>query len=125
MNDSTEEGARGICPDEWHIPKDSEWYVLEKGFAVDSCDTDREGTGCDPAGKELASGGASGFEGIYTGVLRDVSGGFNARGVIAEFWSSTETGYYVWNRVLNGLNSMIAREKGGKGPGFSIRCIKD
>jgi len=124
MNDSTQEGAQGICPDEWHIPKDSEWYVLEKGFAVDSCHADREGKDCDPAGRDLASGGASGFEGVYAGV-RDVLGGFNVRGVIVEFWSSTETGDYVWNRALNEWYSMIIREKGSKDPNFSIRCIKD
>ncbi len=68
MNNSTTEGAQGICPDGWHVPKDSEWYVLESSLASGSCDANRD-KNCDAAGTKLKIGGSSGFEGILAGYL--------------------------------------------------------
>ena len=34
MNDSIVDGAQGICPADWHIPTDDEWYNLEKPSKV-------------------------------------------------------------------------------------------
>ncbi len=129
MNNSTLEGAQGICPNGWHVPKDSEWYVLEKGLSDGNCLNNREGFGCDSAGKKLKVGGSNGFNAILTG---EIAGeGFGDRGINATFWSSTESDKYnVWRRYLTEQYqtesySGIDRLAINKTYSFSVRCFKD
>ncbi len=126
MNKSTAEGAQGICPNGWHVPKDSEWHVLEKGLKDEgqSCDANRSGADCDVAGMKLKKGGSSGFEGILAG-YRSTSGTFDNQGIYAYFWSSTESGANAWNRFLNSSYTTVYRYAFDKAFGFSVRCLKD
>ncbi len=133
MNNSKEEGAQGICPNDWHIPKDSEWYILEKSLATNiyTCSSSRgkenkgSAGGCKPAGEKLVLDGSSGFEAILSG-YRYPEGNwgsmFDRREIVAAFWSSTEQGDGAWDRYLDKSDSY--RYKNEKGYGFSIRCIK-
>ncbi len=73
MNYSTAEGSQGICPSDWHIPTDKEWYKLENGLASGDCLSTRLSASCAPAGTALKSGGSSSFEGLLTG-YRDTTG---------------------------------------------------
>lgn len=128
MNNSKKESAQGICPDSWHVPKDSEWYVLEKGLAIGNCSNNRKGlrflSECDPAGAELKTGGHSGFEGILVG-YSDPVGFFNNSGNSVYFLSSTEIRpYYAWVRILSSLTTVIRLES-FKAGGYSLRCLKD
>jgi len=89
------EGTRGICPEGWHIPKDSEWYILES---------------------------TGGFDGVLAGGrLND--GSFGGRGAVTFFWSSTESGAGAWLRGLSSVG--FSRNALYKGNGFSVRCLKD
>ncbi len=130
MNNSMTEGAQGICPNGWHVPKDSEWYALEKGLATGLCDGDRDGSydACSPAGTELEVGGSSGFDALFTGG-RYSSGPFYAKDIATDFWSSTEGNaggnIGAFTRGLYGPRTIIDRLAVDKKNGFSIRCIKD
>lgn len=124
MNGSNMEGSRGICPVGWHVPKDSEWYVLEKGLAIGSCDADRIEFSCNPAGTKLRSRGSSGFEAIMAGFY-STGGSFYFNSLNSYFWSSSEKGADIaWDRILN-LGSTINRYYDAKELGFSVRCLRD
>lgn len=57
MNYSTVEGAQGICPSGWHIPRDSEWKTLIEAQATASCESAGSDLyKCSPAASKLAGG---------------------------------------------------------------------
>lgn len=124
MNKSTTEGAQGICPSGWHVPKDSEWYVLESGLAVGSCEINRSGRGCDQAGTKLKLGVDSIFYASLTG-YRDSNNSFYHRGIDANFWSSTESGTSVLIRGLYLDFAFVYRNMSDKAGSISVRCLKD
>ncbi len=127
MNKSATEGAQGICLNGWHIPKDSEWHILENYLKDDgrTCDGSRIGSqDCDGAGTKLKSGGASGFEGILTGYFHR-SGAYYGKGIYTFFWSSTESESGVFGRFLNKNYSTLYRSFDEKNESFSIRCLKN
>ncbi len=119
MNNSTQEGVQGICPDGWHVPKDSEWSewnVLEKGSEDRVWD-------CEPSGTKLASGDSSGFQGVLAG-YRYTGGSFIYRGGCAFFWSSAGSGTKAWSQGLSSSGATY-RATADKSVGFSVRCLKD
>ena len=128
MDGSTQEGAQGICPDGWRVPKDSQWHVLEKSLATSSCDKDRNGEwDCSPAGDELRSGGFGGFDVKLAG-LRSDFGSFNSQGKYANFWTSTQStpdNEWARSRSIYPGDSGISRGAFDKAYAFSIRCLKD
>jgi len=127
MNGSTTEGAQGICPNGWHVPKDSDWYVLENGLKDNGqvCDAIRSDYGCDSSGTKLKVGGSSGFEGITSGT-RSPNGQFVLKDMVTQLWSSTKKdNTTVWNRRLIFSNSLISRSASVKEASFSVRCLKD
>ena len=128
MNKSTQEGAQGICPNDWHIPKDSEWYDLENYLKDDrqACDANRNGTmDCDTAGEKLKQSGPNSFDGLLVG-YRSTNHLFNYLDSGAAFWSSTESESRVsWSRLLDLSYSTVGRYMSYKEYGFSVRCLKD
>lgn len=126
MNNSTNEGAQGICPNDWHVPKDSEWYELENYLKNpdQTCDSMRKGSDCDGAGAKIGIGGASGFDGILTGTINTATKSV-LRGNFTNFWSSSEIESKAWVRILYSSESMINRGILDKIHGFSLRCLKD
>ncbi len=152
MNNSTQEGAPGICPNGWHVPKDSEWYVLENNLATNECLNDRAydangepwsdekneriSWGCDPAGKSLKIDGLSGFMAILGGIAAYHNVNlppnppkeelyFRDRGEGAIFWSSTGTYDSAWIRSLDSTHSKIYRGSHYGGSIYSVRCLKN
>jgi len=129
MNGSTIEGAQGICPDGWHVPKDSEWHTLENYLKDDgqTCSSIRNGAwDCAMAGAKLKLRGSSGFKSVFAGYRDSKYGSFYYRGTSASFWSSTESGDNVWYRYLDSGESTVARYAYNvKASGFSVRCLKD
>lgn len=81
MGYSTTEGAQGICPSGWRIPKDSDWYALESYYATGSCVSSRTAEGCSPAGTALKSGGSSGFVIVMAGYAYGASAFYLTKGV--------------------------------------------
>ncbi|MDP3057505.1 MAG: FISUMP domain-containing protein [bacterium] len=133
MNKSVTDGAQGICPNGWHVPKDSEWYVLENGLKDngETCLKDRNGPGgCATAGIKLGLSGSSGFEGIGCGE-RSSAGFFYGRNMSNNYWTSADE--YIddrsnaWSRYifLGDAGGNISRTLISKANGFSLRCLKD
>jgi len=125
VNYDSTEPAKGVCPEGWHIPGDSEWMELESALGLlpdmlESVSPDRG----DPAGTYLKTDGQSGFEAGLFGLLTANQGFF---GLDAEtgFWSSTQSGSCVWVRTVRRFSGGIQRSVQAKDYAFYVRCIKD
>jgi len=118
----TTEGAKGICPEGWHIPTMTEYMTLG-GTVVGNANALKavlQGTG------NGAGTNASGFTALLAGDRFD-NGYFENLGYDAFFWSSKEYDtqgagnlnlYYDDDIIYLGLND-------DKEYGFSVRCVKD
>lgn len=122
-------GVRGICPQGWHLPSDSEWAVLSQ-FLIDTL---RLG-GVGQAGVPLKANDSSwvankgsnqsGFGALPAGFVFQSE--YVGYGHSASFWSSSEnnsTG--AWARGLIAGSQSWARASYDKGYGFSVRCVRD
>lgn len=136
LDGDTTEGSQGLCPDGWHLPKDSELHALE--FALknpsSSCDGNRIGSGCANAGSDMLVGGDSGLNIDYTGLrYRDGhSSEFIGHNSLVILWSSTKTSpTTAYGRYIGDWNpNLVDRGVWGDGTGdnvqsATIRCIKD
>ncbi|MEI8096666.1 MAG: FISUMP domain-containing protein [Candidatus Moraniibacteriota bacterium] len=129
MKYSTSSGVvQGICPTNWHIPTDTEFYTLENYLkdTAQTCDAARTSWDCATAGTKLKTGGTSVFESILAGKYDYSSSSFSGTSTDTYFWSSSSTGG-VWMRGLSsGANTTkVNRNTSAKENGFSVRCLKD
>jgi uncharacterized protein (TIGR02145 family) len=128
MKYSTTEGAQGICPSGWHVPKDSELYALEN-YLKDTgatCDSNRHNVyDCTGTGTKLKSGTPPGMN-IPLAGLRGTGGSFTFRTSGAGIWSSSESGASAaWDRCLGSGVPTVGRYADAKARGFSVRCLRD
>ena len=137
MQYSTEQRARGICPEGWHIPTDEEFKVLEgmvdsnfpighpvwnqgdwRGFdaAYNLKSTSgwmNNGNGTDMYGYRLL---ATGY--WYEGGFFDLTEG-------TTLYSSTLDNNFPWYRGFNAATDAILRNIGTWNSATAVRCIKD
>ena len=113
----TTEGAQGICPPGWHIPKLAEFQTLSSSVSGD-------GNALKAVGQGTGTN-TSGFSALLAG-SRDEYGSFLFLGQYSFFWSSKENDpmfainlYLIYNE--NGINL----NGGSKEHGLSVRCLKD
>ena len=118
---------RGLAPEGFHIPSDSEWTAL----------TDYLG-GANVAGGKMKATGTSlwsspnkdatnrrGFTGLPGG-YRTNFGTFYYIGGLGNWWSSSELiTNDAWTRFLYYNNGNANRNNFSKTYGFSVRCLKD
>ncbi|MFH1428479.1 MAG: FISUMP domain-containing protein [Candidatus Margulisiibacteriota bacterium] len=127
MQYSTTEGARGICPADWHIPTENEQQILA-AFLTDipyTCNPSRTGWDCEPAGTKLLLGGSSGLNFLSAG-NRNSAGSFLELGISSDIWSSTQFGVTeAWFQSVHEGDVEVNRNNFPKSSGFSIRCLKD
>ena len=130
MNGSTTECARGICPEGWHIPSDSEWKILEMALGMSREEVDRGDSypwrGTDE-GTKLSVSGSSGFDFLEAG-RRNSDNSFAFKNQSAYFWTSTQADdtAYAWRRCFANNDPGIGRwSTFQKSFAFSVRCIKD
>ena len=116
--------VRGVCPEGWHLPTQTEWNTLFTAVGGQST-----------AGKMLKSTSgwyrsgngtdAYSFSALPAG-FRNRNGNYDSEGNDAHFWSSTESNsnyaYYVhlsydYDDARPGINY--------KNYGFSVRCVQD
>jgi uncharacterized protein (TIGR02145 family) len=134
-----QEGAKGICPEGWHIPADAEWQVLEgcadAYFGVGDPNWDIWGPRGVDAGTNLKTthgwimgGNGSdlfGFSGIGGGLIW---GGGNSTGTGGEayWWTSSELNSSgAWSRQIRFDYPIIWRNGYNEDYSFSVRCVKD
>ena len=118
---------RGLVPEGWHVPSDTEWTALSLSLGDDLV-----------AGGQMKESGTShwstpntgatnstGFTGLPGG-YRDNLGSFSNIGMIGGWWSSTQSNTDdAWFRNLNYLDGNLYRLNPYKKLGFSIRCTRD
>jgi uncharacterized protein (TIGR02145 family) len=138
MQYGTTEGARGICPDGWHVPADWELKILEgtadSQYGVGDPEWDLPGCRGFDAGYHLRSStewgtacngtNLSGFKALPAG-SRNPEGSFTSIGESTTFWSSSqrEDGS-VWPRNLS-CQGKVCRDYDDIRFGWAVRCLKD
>jgi uncharacterized protein (TIGR02145 family) len=121
MQYSTTPGARGICPEGWHIPTYTEFQTLNTSVGASGNALKAIGQGSDGG----AGTNTSGFSALLAG-YRGGDGGFNLLTLNTHFWGSTE--YDATNASIMGLvysDNLIYLHGYYKDHGFSVRCLKD
>jgi len=131
----TTPGAKGICPDGWHLPTDAEWCTLEQYVDPTISCTATSWRGIDGGGKLKEAGTAhwaepnsgatntSGFTALPGG-MRLTNGTFDFLTHYGIFWSSSDISYYGWFRYLFHISEQSYRDTDHKNNGYSVRCLK-
>ncbi len=118
----TTKGGTGICPDGWHIPTDAEWHELM--LFLDPKDAEAQ------AGTQLALGGLSGFQALFSGYIIFADRRFYDLGNAGYFWSSTtnpnaQLNFLVLMRSIYRGKPAFQQDTSQKLNGMSVRCVKD
>ncbi|MBI9036635.1 MAG: hypothetical protein JEY97_00760 [Bacteroidales bacterium] len=131
-------GTQGICPDDWHIPTDDEWKILEgtvdSQYPIGDPIWNNNGSRGFDAGLNLKStigwrdnGNGSDlydFTALPGGWrLEDGSFGSLLNGQTI-FWLSSDYFQEAWYRSLRYSNDKVSRGLGYKTFGRSVRCLK-
>ena len=132
-------GTKGICPEGWHIPSDSDWKKLEEFLGMSIAEVNETGYrgGGSYVGAKLKPLSSmwdisdarefpiSGFNALPAG-YRYAFGTYYYIDEFGFFWSSTEASdTYIWYRSLSSEDSQVRRDYYYKTIGFSVRCIQD
>jgi uncharacterized protein (TIGR02145 family) len=119
--------SRGLAPLGWHIPSDSEWFILTTylgGDGIAGGKMKEVGT-YHWSSPNTGATNESGFNALPGG-LRYYSGAFYNIGTNCNWWSSTESSSSLaLDRILGYEVASIHRYEHYKENGFAIRCIKD
>lgn len=118
---------RGLVPEGWHVPANSDWKILVKNLL-----------GLEVAGEKLKSKtewkkfkgtDKIGFNGVPAG-CRDSDGKFLNLGKTSQWWSNSVP---VAIKPSENINSLLIDDRSNevkyfevtKGTGLSVRCVKD
>lgn len=124
---------RGICPEGWHVPNDSEFSDFKAGFIKSSKGAGRVAGGCDwkgtstdtkPNNYAYPERNITGFSILPTGYFYD--GGFSNDGARTSFWSSTS--YTPMHSIYYGLSNSSENftvNSTNKTTGYSVRCMRN
>lgn len=129
--------VRGVCPEGWHLPSQTEWNTLftavgGSSIALGGSLTDvglvlKSRSGWNDSGYDTGGNGTDdfGFSAIPAG-YRGNNGIYYYEGNYANFWSSTEDGsinvYYVYLYYFDDYAYLLYNKKNY---GYSVRCLKD
>jgi uncharacterized protein (TIGR02145 family) len=118
---------RGLAPEGWHIPKDSEWQLFIDYLGGSSSAISK----LKDSGKKYWDSGygggtnESGF-GCLPGGARTENGRFGGIGVICLYWTSTSNEVDAAKaRLISHNENGVINDNGYKNNGSSVRCIKD
>lgn len=121
---ATAEKPRGVCPEGWHVPSDSEWNELLINMGIDQANAFKTGLRGVDQGTRLKTGGASGFDALLGG-SRLNNGLYYAINNYGNFWSSTSEGDKAWRHAVSGNTTGVFRTLNDRKEGLSVRCVKD
>lgn len=124
-----------LCPENWHVPDDSEWKQLEMFLGMSEEDANAinwRGTNEGEKLKTLQNWFEDGH-GTDSVDFAAAAGGyctsnynFNNLNYSGVWWTSTEYNTdYAFRRLLSFENTTIFRDAYTRKHGFSVRCIKD
>jgi uncharacterized protein (TIGR02145 family) len=115
---------RGLAPNGYHIPTDTEWYILTDilGGIYIAGTKMKSTSGWFDNGNSTNS---SGFSGLPGG-KRLGNGTFGSVGESGCWWSSTEDDTdRAWGRFLTYYFGKVSSNNWNKGTGLSVRCLRD
>lgn len=127
MNNLAEEGSQGLCPSGWHVPTDNEWKQLEITLGMTQAQADNVGWRGTDQGTKLKDNvlwngtNTSGFTALPAGSR--LYGSLANVGTSGNWWTSTFSGSYAYNRLLYTDDAASVRILDEQIMGFSIRCI--
>jgi uncharacterized protein (TIGR02145 family) len=138
----TWEAALNACPDNWHLPGDEEWKILEQYIGMTKeesniflyrgegmgaklkSESDWENSNC----KDFKYN-TVGFNALPSGYRLYTDGSFVGKGKECKWWSSTnevwEGNTYAFRRGMYSDKNGIDRDAATRSLGFSVRCIKN
>ena len=115
---------RGLCPNGWHVPSNSDWsdlIGLLGGEAIAGQHLKSE-YGWNGGGQGTNS---SGFSGLPAGD-RSIIGFYDFAGHTTGWWTSTADGASAWARGLSyAVPSSYQNSSSNPRIGFSVRCLQD
>jgi uncharacterized protein (TIGR02145 family) len=124
--------VRGLCPDGWHVPTNTEWDTLGAflgGNAVAGGKLKSTGTIEDMNGlwySPNTDATNSSYFSALPGGYRINYGTFYSQGNVGYFWTLSDTASVnAWNYILDANNGELKRNFNLKTNGFSVRCCKD
>ncbi len=120
MQYSTTDGAQGICPEGWHIPKYSELLTLRdyvNDEATKLIDVNaREG---------YTYTNTAGFSGLFAGKWDDSDSRFTGQDYEGDFWSTYYYGSQARGKKLLYYYANLGDFYFDKTDAVTVRCIKD
>ena len=138
--DSTE-SSRGICPENWHIPSDSEWITLESFADTEPNNSkinwDSIGDRGTDVGSHLKSKNcwmkkskntdSLNFTALASGIRLFSGNNFGDLHYLGFYWTSS---LYLkeneaFQRIFDYSSPLISRKGGTMKNGRSVRCVKD
>jgi len=125
MNGSTTEGARGICPIDWHIPTNDDWDTLQAILGDGSTENDKWENGEDEnIGTSLKYGKFNAA--LQLAGYSRTGASWYYRGISVFLWSSVEKDTDdAWRRWLYVTKAGMTRGTNDKAYGYTVRCIKN
>lgn len=136
----TSDGAQGLCPSGWHLPKDSDWTNLTNYLSANSqywCSAtsvylakslssvsgwNASASSCMP-GNLPENNNSTGFSAIPGGYF--YGSGWGNLGVENYLWTSTTDSANAWWRSIGNSNQRVSRLSVAKNYALTIRCLKD
>jgi uncharacterized protein (TIGR02145 family) len=115
---------RGLAPEGWHVPSDSDWKILTNflGEAESVGEKMKDLVGWFNNGNGTNESGLA----VRPGGFRYGDGSFNSIGEYGSCWSTSPfRKVRAWNRNVHYSNCKVGRYSAGKDNGSSVRCIKD
>ena len=116
-----------VCPDGWHVPSISEWYILRDylgGYSVAGGEMKEAGT-THWNSPNVGATNSSGFTALPGGYQEYYQGAY-AGGSIGKWWSTDTYGlWHARNIVLKSSETSLIVEYIRRGSMCSVRCIKD
>ncbi len=121
---------RGICPRDWHIPTDQEFFVLEDSLTTNgSCEASRNSYilgSCRDAGSRLVMGGDSYFNATLLGIRQGYAGDeFDKINEEVRFWTTSVLGSQAIVRTIKVGDASVYRHYMNKSESAAVRCIRD
>lgn len=120
--------SRGLAPDGWHIPTDSEWISLTSCIGGVGFGGKLKETGnAHWISPNTEATNSSGFTALPAGQRSFYDGTFSFLQSGTAWWSSTEAGNssITWTRGLVNFWGTVSRNDMYKGFGISVRCVKN
>lgn len=109
--------SRGLAPEGWHVPSDTEWQQLVDFLGGNML------AGKAMKAKKFGGDNSSKFKASLSG-LRLNYGYFNNVGSNGYWWSSSPSNSYAWYRYLNSDGGYVYRDYYDLRNGFSVRCVR-